>query len=86
MISCILWPTPSKETLILVRTGREKGKAKGSAIGIVYKNEYVQNAVEWQRELRIHVLWINKSGQDQLAENTTIPGWFYPCQYKFKHI
>ena len=63
---------PKQGDVILVRTGREKGKAKGRAIGVVYQNDYVLDG--WNEKRRIHVLWINKS-EGKLAENTPILGF-----------
>ncbi len=63
---------PKQGDVILVRTGREKGKAKGRAIGVVYQNDYVPDG--WNEKRRIHVLWINKS-EGKLAANTPILGF-----------
>ncbi len=63
---------PKQGDVILVRTGRIKGKAIGRAIGVVYQNDYVPDG--WNQKRRIHVLWISKS-EGILAENTTILGF-----------
>ena len=61
--------SPKQGDAILVRTGTTRGRA----IGIVYKNEYHERG-GWERELRIHVLWINK--QDNQLPGTTIRDGF----------
>ncbi|MXX13571.1 MAG: AAA domain-containing protein, partial [Gemmatimonadetes bacterium] len=54
--------------IILVRTGRQKGKA----IGIVLKNDYAESGLN--ENSRIHVLWINKS-EEQLSGLTDMHGF-----------
>ena len=63
---------PKPGDIIFVRTGREAGKGTGRAIGVVYQNDYVPDG--WDKERRIHVLWINKS-EGKLAGNTPILGF-----------
>lgn len=63
---------PKRGDIILVRTGKEKGKATGRAIGVVYRNDYVADG--WKKECRIHVLWINKS-EGKLTRDTPIWGF-----------
>lgn len=54
---------------ILVRTGRQQGRA----IGIVYKNDYADPG-GFNGKSRIHVLWINKS-EHRLSRKTEITGF-----------
>ncbi|MYF73467.1 MAG: AAA domain-containing protein, partial [Gemmatimonadetes bacterium] len=49
---------PRRGDIILVRTGKQKGRA----IGIVQKNDYAESGLN--ENSRIHVLWINKSTYD----------------------
>ena len=49
---------PKRGDIILVRTGKQKGRA----IGIVQKNDYDESGLN--ENSRIHVLWINKSTHD----------------------
>ena len=49
---------PRRGDIILVRTGKQKGRA----IGIVQKNDYDESGLN--ENSRIHVLWINKSTCD----------------------
>ena len=56
--------------MILVRTGKKIGRA----IGIVFKNDYREHG-KWNKELRIHVLWINKQTH-QLKGQTTQDGFW----------
>ena len=49
---------PRRGDIILVRTGKQKGRA----IGIVQKNDYAESGLN--ENSRIHVLWINKSTHD----------------------
>lgn len=63
---------PKRGDVVLVRTGKETGKATGRAIGVVYRNDYVAGG--WEKERRIHVLWINKS-EGQLSGDTPILGF-----------
>ena len=60
---------PRKGDIILVRTRRYMGRA----IGIVYENEYERSG-GWDKNSRIHVLWINKQ-KEQLSEQTTMAGF-----------
>ncbi len=50
---------PKRGDIILVRTGRQRGRARGRAIGIVQRNDYDESGLN--ENSRIHVLWINKS-------------------------
>ncbi len=63
---------PKRGDIILVRIGKEAGKATGRAIGVVYGNDYVPDG--WKKERRIHVLWINKS-EGELSGDTPILGF-----------
>ena len=56
---------PARGDIILVRTGRQKGRA----VGIVQRNDYVESGLN--ENSRIHVLWINKS-ESGLSKNTPI--------------
>ena len=49
---------PGRGDIILVKTGKQKGRA----IGIVQKNDYAESGLN--ENSRIHVLWINKSTCD----------------------
>ena len=59
---------PARGDIILVRTGRQKGRA----IGIVLKNDYAESGLN--ENSRIHVLWINKS-EEQLSGFTDMHGF-----------
>ena len=61
--------SPKRGDTILVRTGVKQGRA----IGIVYRNDYSAQG-EWEKDLRIHVLWINKL-TNQLTGQTTRDGF-----------
>ena len=63
---------PMPGDIILVRTGRVAGKGVARAIGVVYQNDYLPDG--WEKEGRIHVLWLNKS-EGKLAKNTPILGF-----------
>ena len=60
---------PKPGDIILVRTGMQKGKA----IGIIYENDYEKSG-GWDKNSRIHVLWINKS-EEQLSGLTDMHGF-----------
>ena len=59
---------PQRGDVILVRTGRQRGRA----IGVIQKNDYVESGMN--ENSRIHVLWINKS-DEQLTGLTAIAGF-----------
>ena len=59
---------PTRGDIILVRTGRKRGRA----IGIVLKNDYAESGLN--ENSRIHVLWINKS-EEQLLGFTDMQGF-----------
>ena len=59
---------PARGDIILVRTGRQRGRA----IGIVHKNDYVKSGMN--ENSRIHVLWINKT-EERLSRFTPIVGF-----------
>ncbi len=59
---------PAPGDVVLVRTGRQKGRA----IGIVHKNDYVKSGMN--ENSRIHVLWINKT-EERLSRFTPIVGF-----------
>ena len=59
---------PARGDIILVRTGRQRGRA----IGIVQKNDYAESGMN--ENSRIHVLWINKS-DEQLSGFTAMIGF-----------
>ena len=61
--------SPKRGDTILVRTGVKQGRA----IGIVYRNDYSAQG-EWEKDLRIHVLWINKL-TNPLSGQTTRDGF-----------
>ena len=54
---------PGPGDIILVRTGRKRGRA----IGIVYDNDYAEDGLN--EDSAIHVLWLNKS-ENELSGNT----------------
>ncbi|MCY4361023.1 MAG: AAA family ATPase [Gammaproteobacteria bacterium] len=60
---------PGRGDIILVRTGRTRGRA----IGIVAHNDYAE-AGGLNEESVIHVLWLNKS-ENELSGNTPIRGF-----------
>ncbi|MDE3001120.1 MAG: AAA family ATPase [Gemmatimonadota bacterium] len=59
---------PARGDTILVRTGRQRGRA----IGIVQKNDYAESGLN--ETSRIHVFWINKSDA-QLSGLTAMVGF-----------
>ena len=59
---------PARGDIILVRTGRQRGRA----IGIVQRNDYDESGLNVNS--RIHVLWINKS-EEQLSGLTDMRGF-----------
>ena len=59
---------PERGDIILVRTGRQRGRA----IGIVHKNDYIKSGMN--ENSRIHVLWINKT-EERLSRVTPIVGF-----------
>ena len=61
---------PKQGDIVLVRTGLSMGKA----IGIVYKNDYIDEGI-WKKESTIHVLWINKSVRNLSMLYGQIPGF-----------
>lgn len=58
---------PARGDIILVRTGRQRGRA----IGIVQKNDYAETGIK--EDNRIHVLWISKA-DNGLASFTAMQG------------
>ena len=59
---------PAPGDVVLVRTGRQKGRA----IGIVHNNDYIKSGMN--ENSRIHVLWINKT-EERLSRVTPIVGF-----------
>ena len=59
---------PARGDIILVRTGRQRGRA----IGIIQRNDYAELGLN--ENSRIHVLWINKS-EEQLSGLTDMHGF-----------
>ena len=58
---------PARGDIILVRTGRQRGRA----IGIVQKNDYAESGITESN--RIHVLWISKA-DESLSSFTAMQG------------
>ena len=58
---------PARGDIILVRTGRQRGRA----IGIVQKNDYAESGIKENN--RIHVLWISKADKG-LSSFTAMQG------------
>ena len=61
---------PGRGDIILVRTGRKRGRA----IGIVQKNDYAE-LDGLDKNSKIHVLWINKS-ERELSQETDQRGFY----------